>query len=292
MISSNKPFINIPDFLYNIYDISKLSFFKKLILIIYGKIVQIFFEKTTKKSFCFFMNLLIPQYSDIHFKNGFYYKKLTPKLSIFYPNKRISRVIKPKEGMFDLMFNSYCLDTLEFTSDDVIIDCGANIGELNYSLFFKGLQVNYIGFEPDPIFYKCLIKNSISGKEIYFNSALSNKVTNEKLYISSEGADSSLIYFGKEEYELITTSTLDSIKLPDKIKLFKVEAEGFEPEVIQGSLKTLKKIEFVSVDFGPERGIEGKSTIIEVNNLLVENNFELVELSSMRLIGLYKNKNL
>jgi len=292
MISSNKPFINIPDFLYNIYDISKLSFFKKLILIIYGKIVQIFFEKTTKKSFCFFMNLLIPQYSDIHFKNGFYYKKLTPKLSIFYPNKRISRVIKSKEGMFDLIFNSYSLDTLEFTSDDVIIDCGANIGELNYSLFFKGLQVNYIGFEPDPTFYKCLIKNSISGKEIYFNSALSNKVTNEKLYISSEGADSSLIYFGKEEYELITTSTLDSIKLPDKIKLFKVEAEGFEPEVIQGSLKTLKKIEFVSVDFGPERGTEGKSTIIEVNNLLVENNFELVELNSTRLIGMYKNKNL
>lgn len=292
MINGNKSLINLPDFLYDIYDLSTYSNLKKIIFIIYGKIVQIFFKNTSKKTFCFFMNILIPKFSDIDFKNGFYYKKLTANLYIFYPNKRISRVIKPKKGMFDFIFNSYLLDALDFTNGDVVIDCGANIGELNYSLFSKGFQVNYIGFEPDPIFYKCLIKNSISGKEQYFNSALSNKVTNEKLYISSEGADSSLVYFGQKEYEVVSTTTLDSLELPDKIKLFKIEAEGFEPEVIQGSLKTLHKIEFISVDFGPERGQEGKNTIIEVNNLLVENNFELVEINSKRLIGLYKNKSL
>ena len=41
-----------------------------------------------------------------------------------------------------------------------------------------------------------------------------------------------------------------------KIKLLKVEAEGAEPEVLLGTAKILKRIEFISVDCGPERGLE------------------------------------
>ena len=46
------------------------------------------------------------------------------------------------------------------------------------------------------------------------------------------------------------------------------------------------------MDFGPERGRELENTVVEVNNLLIESNFELIEFSNLRMIGLYKNKEL
>ena len=51
----------------------------------------------------------------------------------------------------------------------------------------------------------------------------------------------------------------------------------------------VNKIEYITVDFGAERGINQNMTIIEVNNILLKNNFELINFSNFRLIGLYKN---
>ena len=102
------PFVNIPDFLYQIYDINKLSSIKKLNLLIYAKVIQIFFNRTYGKFFCFFMNLLLPKYSNINLKNGRYFKSLTSEISNFYPNKRISRVIRKKDKIFESIFNDYC----------------------------------------------------------------------------------------------------------------------------------------------------------------------------------------
>ena len=43
--------------------------------------------------------------------------------------------------------------------------------------------------------------------------------------------------------------------------LLKVEAEGAEPEVLQGLKKNLSRVEFITVDCGFERGLNQKSTI-------------------------------
>ena len=59
-----------------------------------------------------------------------------------------------------------------------------------------------------------------------------------------------------------------------------------------GATSLLKNTEYISVDFGDERGIEQKTTIVEVNNFLTENNFKLIDFSDYRLIGLYKNNTL
>ena len=74
------------------------------------------------------------------------------------------------------------------------------------------------------------------------------------------------------------------------IKLLKLEAEGYEPEVLMGSLKTLKNIQYISVDYGNERGVEQESTKVEVTNYLFNNNFELVADSKNRKIGLFQNR--
>ena len=70
----------------------------------------------------------------------------------------------------------------------------------------------------------------------------------------------------------------------------KIEAEGHEPEVLKGSIETLSRTNYISVDFGPERGVNEEFTIVDVNKILYENNFELIRFSEYRFIGLYKNK--
>lgn len=292
MENKTQSIINIPSFLFQIYNPSKVSFLKKIFLIVFGKVVQFFYKYTKNRTFCYFMNILLPKYSKISFNDGFYFKTILENHKIYYPNKRITRVIGANNQIFKKLFETYCLDKIEFNDGDIVIDCGANIGELNYSFYLNGLSVQYIAFEPDSESFQCLIKNKITGNELHYKYALSNTIGEQKFFLDSYGGNSSIVFFGSKKYEIVKTTTLDSLNLHEKIKLFKLEAEGYEPEVIEGSLNTLKIIEYVSVDFGAERGVTGENTVIAVNNLLINNNFELIDFSNYRMVGLYKNKTL
>ena len=74
------------------------------------------------------------------------------------------------------------------------------------------------------------------------------------------------------------------------IKLLKIEAEGAEPEVLSGAIATLKNTEYISVDYGNERGKDGLSTVVEVVNILISNNFEFIGDSNLRKVGLFRNR--
>ena len=71
-----------------------------------------------------------------------------------------------------------------------------------------------------------------------------------------------------------------------------MEAEGHEEEVLKGALNSLQHIEYISVDYGPEKGTDQESTISQVVKVLYDNNFELVNSSRHRQIGLFKNQKL
>ena len=74
------------------------------------------------------------------------------------------------------------------------------------------------------------------------------------------------------------------------MKLLKLEAEGAEPEVIKGALNLLKNIEYIAADLGPERGLKQESTLKEVVNILLENNFKIVDFKYPRICLLFRNK--
>ena len=96
------------------------------------------------------------------------------------------------------------------------------------------------------------------------------------------------------EVKNIQTITLDSIisKIQKKIKLIKIEAEGFEPEVLEGLKKYIRNVEYITIDCGFERGVNKDSTISECSNYLIKNNFEMINFSSARTICLFKNSDL
>ena len=60
----------------------------------------------------------------------------------------------------------------------------------------------------------------------------------------------------------IKSKTLDSYNFK-KIKLLKLEAEGSEFEVLNGSLNTLKNIDYISVDYGPEEELPPNSQYLK-----------------------------
>lgn len=188
---------------------------------------------------------------------------------------------------------TYILSSIKFKDGDTVIDCGANVSDFKLVFDVKGVAVNYIGIEPSPAEHTCAEINARPG--LVKNIGLWNKEDSLKFYVSSSGADSSFIeppYY--EELRYIPTQRLDSMKeladLPH-IKLFKLEAEGAEPEALEGAAGLLDKIEYISADLGFERGITQESTLAPVVNFMLRNGFEVVEMRHDRIVVLFRNKN-
>ena len=277
-----------PDYLITSNHVKNIGFFKKLYYFFIGVLVGYIHRYFHGSLFTALINVLLRKKVKLKYEKPFYVG-VEGELKFYFPNKRVTRLLMGIEKQADDIFNLYLLDKIEFDSGDTIIDCGANVGELHQSLKNNIDGFNYIGFEPDPVVYKCLQKNITSKNSQLYQQALSNKSSVESLYISTEGADTSLVFLENKESIEVQTVPLDEFNLSG-VKLIKMDAEGFELEVLQGSKNTLKSTEYVSVDFGPEKGTEGKNTIPEVSNFLYENNFKMIHANTDRHIGLFKNQ--
>ena len=207
----------------------------------------------------------------------------TEKLGFSFYNKGIkSRALE--------IGNDYHLDKIEFFSNDLIIDCGANVGDLKLYFDCKKINVDYFGIEASAEEFQCLKKNTEPSN--LKNIGLWSENKQLEFFTSLDNGDSSLIEPLKySKKEIISVNRLD--KLVDKskkIKLLKLEAEGAEPEVLIGCGNLLNQIEYISADLGYERGKKQESTFLSVTNFLLKNDFELIEVNLIRITALFKNK--
>lgn len=189
---------------------------------------------------------------------------------------------------------SYMISDFELNRDDVVIDCGANYGDLFLALSDKIKPSNYFSFEPGEDEYKCLKKNARDGNN--FNVALSNETGEQDFFVSSSGGDSSLIE-PKTFTDIIksSTKTLDSVIVDNnikRIKLLKLEAEGFEPEILEGAMQSLSICEYVAIDGGNERGVNEEETFSVQTNILLKNGFEMMGVYFKWGRALFKNMNI
>ena len=76
-----------------------------------------------------------------------------------------------KRGLY--LAKTYCLYNIKFNENDIIIDCGANYGDLFLYLSSKIKENNYITFEPGPTEHICLKKSLPEARN--FNLGLSDK---------------------------------------------------------------------------------------------------------------------
>jgi hypothetical protein len=126
----------------------------------------------------------------------------------------------------------------------------------------------------------------------YLDKHRSNNET-KTFYLKSETADNSLFEFtGYDEKVEMKCISLDAYLIKNPVKeifLLKLEAEGTEPEVLKGALKSLGIIKYITVDWGPERGMKQETTLSSVSNLLFHYDFEMVSVNHLCYTALFRN---
>ena len=281
---------NLPDNVYDNYDFYEISKFKKLFLFFHSRFFILIYKLFKNNIYAKVINLFFVKKGKVTYVKNLGYNYHHQNTSIVYPNKlRIFRAIDKLDDLKIRFEEKYFLNKINFKRGDLIVDCGANIGELYFSVS-DNKDFEYIAFEPDINNFNCLSKNLSNFKNVkLYETGLSNKSGEEKLYISSDGSDSSFSYYGDENHVVVKTNPLDFFKIT-KVKLLKIEAEGFEPEILIGAKNTIKNTEFIAVDVSCERGQYSQSTLPEVTNYLTQNNFELLGFNPKYLSVLFKNK--
>lgn len=263
---------------------------------LFFKLFSYAIAKTSRNVFCFLFNTsALIRGKKVRFSYNADLKSYqvtdSPYQLRFYHVKQANMAyVNGVESRGQTLGDAYFLNLIKFRPDDVVIDCGANVGDLYLYFRVNGLNVKYTGFEPSPLEYKSLSSNVEPQKS--YNLGLWHENGNLKFYVSSQGADSSLIEpVTYDQVINVETKRLDSL-LSGPVRLLKIEAEGAEPEVLLGCANLLRNVDYISADLGFERGKEQASTLETVINYLLGQNFELVTVSHTRVIALFRNKNL
>lgn len=167
-------------------------------------------------------------------------------------NSKFCLPMKDKDLIQSLIFNNKTYwDMPLFEKIDkilkdnaVILDIGSNIG--NHSLYWcneRNAKLVY-AFEPYPYTYKILeknvIANNLENRLKIFPFGISDEITKG----SVEGFCSTNIGgtgFEKNPDGDFDFKTLDSLSIPEKIDLIKIDVEGKEMDVIKGGMETIKK---------------------------------------------------
>ena len=160
----------------------------------------------------------------------------------FFPIERINIYAKGLEYRISTLKNEYLLHNLELKDQDIIIDIGANNGD--FYLCFNN-KIEYYGYEPSPTVFLNLVHN-VKNQNL-FNLGLSDTVNKSvQFYLDDEGGNSSIVPINNYSKKIsIETTTLDREidKIQKKVKLIKLEAEGFEIEILHGLKKNLDQVE-------------------------------------------------
>ena len=140
-----------------------------------------------------------------------------------------------------------------------VLDIGAYVGEFSLLALNAGRTVYAV--EPDPDARACL-KRNLAGKEALnvIDALVWNAEEELTFSLAAASADSSI--FGAADPESQTgivrrwTVTLDRLAEDhgiDALAFLKCDAEGAEPEVLEGARKLLRRTTRIAIDTGPER---------------------------------------
>ena len=188
---------------------------------------------------------------------------------------RVSRFLRGFRHAGQRQWNRYNISQLLGNEiPDVFIDIGANIGELSYYASTLGIK-KIIAVEPDPVVCEILKFNLRDTSAIICEKAVSLQEGSVSFFSAPYTADSSLI----EPTTNAKKVSVKSISLKSLLSeldiglnvLLKIDAEGYEPEILQSGIGALEGIKYLSVDVSPERG--GTSTDNAVESILNKHHF-------------------
>jgi len=186
----------------------------------------------------------------------------------------------------------YFLEQVPIGRGDLVIDVGANIGEV--SRIATALGARTISIEPEPVEVKALRRNLAGSDSIIVDSPLWREEKELTFFSKNDTGDSSLIEMASfEGRRTVRATTLDKVYREhgrgQRVRLLKLEAEGAEPEIIEGGGAMLEKVDFVTADLGPERGVRKENTLVPVCERLLDSGFRPIAFGHKRGVMLFKN---
>lgn len=169
-----------------------------------------------------------------HGNHGYYFPFIDQKMEIM-----------SKRGPFDQWLREkYTTDEIEVRESDIVIDCGSFVGAFSVASAGMGAKKVY-AIEPSSRNFNCIKKNidhfSLEKLIEPINAGLGSSRSKLKLNLSQFSCEDSFLkcdegYTGnQEEVDVFTVRDIVEKYNIDPNNLYlKVEAEGFEPEIISG----------------------------------------------------------
>jgi len=183
----------------------------------------------------------------------------------------------------------------EFYSIDTVVDVGANVGQYAQGLRRDvGYTKRIVSFEPLSSAFGSLSANAKSDPNWeVFNFALGNANVAQEINISGNSQSSSLLemlpsheavapeskYVGRE---VVQVRTLDSVfgdlYTPGSVVYLKIDAQGFEREVLAGARESLAHIVAVQLEMSLVQFYAGEVLFDEMCAVMRDRGFGLVAL--------------
>ena len=221
-------------------------------------------------------------------------------------------LIKKILSKFDLRLvkiskNENVNDVLKFLLSkldiDAVFDVGANEGQFAKKLRNLGYKEEIISFEPLKKVFNLLEKNSSNDKKWQaMNIAIGDQDGETTINESNYSLSSSILpmsklhleakensnYIGKQKVSIKKIDTvIDSENLIKNNLFLKIDTQGFEYQVINGSIKNLKNIRAILCELTLVELYEGQKLWLDIVELLTANNFEIWSLEK----GFQNSKN-
>lgn len=193
------------------------------------------------------------------------------------------------------LLNEYLLEELTFTEDDLVVDIGANVGDLTTAIQ-QTVPVHAICIEPEELEFLALRRNVLPQRSHVHNALLFSDRREVSFFSANDRGDSSLFEPTHHTGSCVRlTTTLDAVMATDslfqargRIRLLKLEAEGAEPEILAGATSVLPYCDYITADLGPERGAQHETTLIPVIETLNQYGFKPIRFGLPRCVMLFE----
>ncbi len=210
-------------------------------------------------------------------------------------------------GSFDFTGEKNFIKKLNKFNPKLCLDIGANVGSYS-DMLLSYTKSNVIAYEPNKFSFKILKNLKSNNKKRFkcFNLAISNKNKIGSLFYGSKTSELASIMENSDKIKFtqganknkmkIKLSSLDKIYIENK-KLFreldfiKIDTEGHELEVLQGSKKIIRdlKPKFIQIEFNTYQLIKNTTLIDYQKYLKNYNAFRLLPFGKKMLpINIYK----
>lgn len=209
---------------------------------------------------------------------------------------RRQRVFRYRRGVGDRLVRlarKYFVDRIAFEAGDVVLDCGANVGEIGRYLAATAEGVRYVAVEPSAREAAACDANNFDGASKTLRFAMWKAEAELPLYDGNDTADSSLIapatFSGSNTVAATTIARIADDHALERIKLLKIDGEGAEPEILEGAAGVLDRVTYCAIDCGPERGAGEQHVIPEVCNFMLARGFEVRDVNLDRQVFFFAN---